>query len=268
METFVKTGDPAEIWGEALSLAELAEATPSGGAPVVPLLSTAADHDRGILREERLRSVRPSAAAAREFGARLARTHAWDPSGKRIFGQAPGTAHSRPIRLGSWDLPVVPADSPARSFGEFYAADRIEPYLRPARDNGALDASGACALELSCERLRAGVFDSPQPALVYSQAALLHGDLWSGNVMWTDRGGVLIDPVAHGGHAETDLATLTVFRAPYVEEIYAGYNAVSPLAPGWQHRIGLHSLPILILHAALFGGSYGAETLAAVRPYL
>ena len=86
--------------------------------------------------------------------------------------------------------------------------------------------------------------------------------------MWTHRGGVLIDPVAHGGHAETDLATLTVFRAPYVEEIYAGYNAVSPLAPGWQHRIGLHSLPILILHAALFGGSYGAETLAAARPYL
>lgn len=280
METFAKTGDPAEIWGEALSLAELAEATPSGGAPVVALLSTAADHDRGILREERLRSVRPTAVAAREFGARLARTPAWDPTGHRVFGQAPGGAadlstaapptanRSRPIRLGSWDLPVVPANSPARSFGEFYAADRIEPYLRPARDNGALEASGSRALEQLCERLRTGAFDSPQPALVRSPAALLHGDLWSGNVMWTERGGVLIDPVSHGGHAETDLATLTVFRAPFVEDIYAGYNEVSPLASGWQHRIGLHSLHILILHAALFGGSYGAETLAAARPYL
>ncbi|MDK7271555.1 MULTISPECIES: fructosamine kinase family protein [Actinotignum] len=280
METFVKTGDPAEIWGEALSLAELAEATPSGGAPVVPLLSTAAEHDRGVIREERLRSVRATAVAAREFGARLARTHAWDPSGHRIFGQAPGGAaapstaapstadRSRRIRLGSWDLPVVPADFPARSFGEFYAADRIEPYLGPARDNCALDASGTHALERLCERLRDGAFDSPQPALVHSPAALLHGDLWSGNVMWTERGGMLIDPVSHGGHAETDLATLTVFRAPFAEEIYAGYNEVSPLASGWPHRIGLHSLHILILHAALFGGSYGAETLAAARPYL
>ncbi|MDE1558365.1 MULTISPECIES: fructosamine kinase family protein [Actinotignum] len=292
METFVKTGDPAEIWGEALSLAELAEATPHGGAPVVPLLSTAADHDRGVIREERLRSVRATALAAREFGARLARTHAWDPSGHRIFGQAPGSAipasntispdspaepgkaapstadRSRRIRLGSWDLPVVPADFPTRSFGEFYAADRIEPYLGPARDNCALDASGTHALERLCERLRDGTFDSPQPALVHSPAALLHGDLWSGNVMWTERGGMLIDPVSHGGHAETDLATLTVFRAPFAEEIYAGYNEVSPLASGWQHRIGLHSLHILILHAALFGGSYGAETLAAARPYL
>ncbi|MBS5749346.1 MAG: fructosamine kinase family protein [Actinotignum schaalii] len=280
METFVKTGDPAEIWGEALSLAELAEATPHGGAPVVPLLSTAAEHDRGVIREERLRSVRATALAAREFGARLARTHAWDPSGHRIFGQAPGGAanlstaapstadRSRRIRLGSWDLPVVPADFPTRSFGEFYAADRIEPYLGPARDNCALDASGTHALERLCERLRDGDFDSPQPALVHSPAALLHGDLWSGNVMWTERGGMLIDPVSHGGHAETDLATLTVFRAPFAEEIYAGYNEVSQLASGWQHRIGLHSLHILILHAALFGGSYGAETLAAARPYL
>src|SRR6478752_4834379 len=55
----------------------------------------------------------------------------------------------------------------------------------------------------------AGTFDSAEPA------SRLHGDLWSGNVLWTAREAVLIDPAAHGGHRETDLAMLALFGAPH-----------------------------------------------------
>ena len=44
-----------------------------------------------------------------------------------------------------------------------------------------------------------------------SAPARLHGDLWAGNLLWTADGGVLIDPAAHGGHRETDLAMLALF---------------------------------------------------------
>ena len=88
--------------------------------------------------------------------------------------------------------------------------------------------------------------------------ARLHGDLWSGNVVWTADGAVLIDPAAHGGHRLTDLAMLELFGAPHLAEIRAGYAAVHPLpAPGaWDDLVALHQVYPLGMHAVLFGGGY------------
>ncbi|WP_336493102.1 fructosamine kinase family protein, partial [Methylobacterium nigriterrae] len=66
----------------------------------------------------------------------------------------------------------------------------------------------------------------------------------------------LIDPAAHGGHRETDLAMLALFGAPHLDEILVGYDAVHPLAPGWEDRVALHQLYPLAVHAVLFGGGY------------
>ena len=79
--------------------------------------------------------------------------------------------------------------------------------------------------------------------------------------------GVLIDPAAQGGHAETDLAELGVFSQPHLDQVYAGYEEVSALAAGWRERVGAHQLHMLIIHAALFGGGYGAQTVATARRY-
>ena len=79
--------------------------------------------------------------------------------------------------------------------------------------------------------------------------------------------GVLIDPAAQGGHAETDLAELGVFSQPHLDQVYAGYEEVSALAAGWRERVGAHQLHMLIIHAALFGGGYGARTVATARRY-
>ena len=80
--------------------------------------------------------------------------------------------------------------------------------------------------------------------------------------------GVLIDPMAQGAHAETDLAALGVFGQRYLDRIYAAYHEVSPLAEGWRERVGLHSWHILMIHAFLFGGGYGGEAVAVARQYL
>ncbi len=103
-------------------------------------------------------------------------------------------------------------------------------------------------------RVAAGDFTAEQPALVRRaghEVARLHGDLWTGDALYDGgpTGVTEIDPMAHGGHAETDLAALRVFGFPYVDQVYAGYDAVSALAARWQERVSLHELCLVILHA-------------------
>ena len=292
--SFTKRASRQATAAEAAGLADLARAARAGGAPVVRLLRATATS----LDTARLSAATASPAAAEEFGRRLAATHAFCPEGSRGFGQAPaglvnaGGAASDGV-MGAAALPLV-GPGLSRRFGEFYAQDRLLPYLADARRNGSIGSEGTAVLERLTERLNDGEFDAPQPASVQTDAALLHGDLWAGNVMWASREsaetaaeglspseaaanarnrrddvvGVLIDPACHGGHAESDLAQLTVFGAPFVDRIYSAYNEVSPLADGWRERVGLHRLHILIVHAALFGGGYGRQTVDEARRYI
>ncbi|MGB9377124.1 MAG: fructosamine kinase family protein, partial [Mycobacteriales bacterium] len=62
--------------------------------------------------------------------------------------------------------------------------------------------------------------------------------------------------VAYGGHREVDLAMLDLFSGP---RIRAAYAEVAPLAAGWEDRVELWQLFPLLVHAALFGGSYAAS---------
>lgn len=292
--SFTKRASKRATAAEAAGLADLARAARAGGAPVVRLLRATATS----LDTARLSAATASPAAAEEFGRRLAATHAFCPEGSRGFGQAPaglvnaGGAASDGV-MGAAALPLV-GPGLSRRFGEFYAQDRLLPYLADARRNGSIGSEGTAVLERLTERLNDGEFDAPQPVSVQTDAALLHGDLWAGNVMWASREsaetaaeglspseaaanarnrrddvvGVLIDPACHGGHAESDLAQLTVFGAPFVDRIYSAYNEVSPLADGWRERVGLHRLHILIVHAALFGGGYGRQTVDEARRYI
>ncbi len=141
------------------------------------------------------------------------------------------------------------------SWPEWYAEHRVQPYVRMAVDAGMLDAP---AFERAIARIPA-MAGPPEPP------ARLHGDLWSGNVLWDGRGAVLIDPAAHGGHRETDLAMLRLFGCPGLERIIAAYDEVAPLAEGCRERIGLHQLFPLLVHTVLFGQSYAGQAVAAAR---
>src|ERR1700722_4071332 len=78
--------------------------------------------------------------------------------------------------------------------------------------------------------------------------ALVHGDLWWGNVLWgADGRAWLIDPSAHGGHPEEDMAMLGLFGS-VPERTRRAYAEVRPPADGWEHRVGLFQLLPLLVH--------------------
>ncbi len=253
MPTFVKHNPsaPAGYFScEAAGLQWLSDV--DGGVPCAEVVGC----DDGSLTLQRLDTVRPEHAAAREFGGRLARTH---DAGAEAFGAGPdgwegagffGPAHHPlPMSLTRYD-----------TWGTFYARERLAPMAERAGD--LLDSSTRDAVDAVIDRCEAGVFDDDD------QPARLHGDLWSGNVMWTVDGVVLIDPAAHGGHRETDLAMLALFGCPHFDAVIEGYESERRLRVGWRDRIGLHQLYPLLAHVVLFGGSYAAQTRVAARAAL
>jgi fructosamine-3-kinase len=128
-------------------------------------------------------------------------------------------------------------------------------------DAGTLGSADAGLVESAAARA-GGLDGAAEPP------SRIHGDCWSGNVLWSGEAGWLIDPAAHGGHRETDLAMLALFGAPYLDRILAGYQAQAPLAAGWQQRVPLHQLHPLLVHVCLFGAAYRDATLDAARAVL
>jgi fructosamine-3-kinase len=199
------------------------------------------------------------AAGAPAFGApppgAPAPSEAGPPGTSAVSGAPAAPGAVAPLRIGELSLP----NDPAPDWPTFYARRRLEPLVALCLERRTLSASGARAVERVCERIG----DLAGPA---EPPARLHGDLWGGNVLaGADGRARLIDPAAYGGHREVDLAMLRLFGAPS-ERVFAAYDEAAPLADGHRERVELWQLFPLLVHAALFGGSYGASVeRAAVR---
>jgi len=231
---------------EAAGLAWLASA---GGVRTAAVVSV----NPGRIELERIPDARPTSSSAAEFGASLARTHA---AGARAFGVAP-EGWRGPLFIGRRHLP----EGDERSWGAFYARDRVLPYLAVAEEAGNTTASEAAVVRRAADLIATGAFDDDEPP------ARIHGDLWNGNVLWSPDGVVLIDPAAHGGHRETDLAMLALFGCPFLDDVLAAYDLARPLRRGWRDRVPVHQLHPLAVHAAGHGRRYGialAEAAGAV----
>jgi fructosamine-3-kinase len=255
---FVKTraGAPAgEYAAEAAALAWLAEP----GTVRVPAVIACSER---FLALEWVEPGSLDSAGEEELGRGLAGLHA---AGAPAFGRPeraaaapPADASAAPsgeLRIG----PLVLDAAPTATWAELYAERLVRPLIAHARDRGALSPRGAEAVGRACDRMEqlAGPEEPP---------ARLHGDLWSGNVLWSGGRPFLIDPVAYGGHREVDLAMLRLFGAPGPRLLDA-YEEVAPLADGHEDRVALYQLFPLLVHAVLFGGGYGNSVERAARQY-
>ena len=235
--SFVKTRrdpGPGEYAAEAAGLRWLGE---PGALQVPEVLGVGED----FLELEWVEGGRLDDAGASELGHGLAAVHRAGAAG---FG-APA-----PLRIGRLELP----NDQLPGWPEFYAERRLAPLIAPAR----LSGRGVRAVERVCGR----IVDLAGPA---EPPARLHGDLWGGNVLaGVDGRPWLIDPVAYGGHREVDLAMLALFGGR-PGRVLDAYVEAWPLAAGWEDRVELWQLFPLLVHAALFGGSYRAsvERIAA-----
>lgn len=184
--------------------------------------------------------IEPSPRRAEAVGRSLARLHSRHG---QWFGEGPV-----PGRIGSLEMP----SGTFESWPAMYAELRLAP-LAPA---------SSTILWRMIERLHTHPGDYP-----HEPPSLIHGDLWSGNVVWSEPA-MLIDPAAHYGSRETDLAMLQLFGCPYLEHVLRGYEQVYPLLPGWRERVGLMQLWPLLVHAKLFGGGYLQRAEQVASQYL
>ena len=152
---------------------------------------------------------------------------------------------------------AAPQPNPWTADGhKFFAEQRLWFQARRAMDARWLGADDMARVERLCAALPERVPAQPP--------ALLHGDLWRGNVISDDHGQpALIDPAAHWGWAEAELA-LTMLFGVFPEAFYEAYTAAYPLEPGWRKRADIYNLYHLLNHLNLFGGEYLCLVQAAL----
>lgn len=225
-----------------------------GGAPVVPVISVGQD----FIELERLTPAAPSKAAAEDFGIGLAELHRLETSAYGV----PPRGWSGDGYFGPTSQPLRMLLRPIQTWGEFYANQRVAPMVDALLDLGIWGVEQRALGARLMDRLISGEFDTDD------HPSRIHGDLWSGNLIWTADQAVMIDPAAHGAHRESDIAMLHLFGAPYIDDLVGGYEDVFPLADGWRDRIGLHQIYPLLVHALIFGGGYVAEALRMIQRYV
>lgn len=230
----VKWSSAGGLAVEAFMLGRLAE---TAALPVPDVL--AAD-DRMLVMRHVEHGGALDAGGERMAGRLLARLHAV---------RGPHFGYDRDTVIGP-----LPQPNPATArWLDFFRDHRLLYMADRAQEAGRLPASTRARFDRLAAKLAAWIDEPAQPAL-------LHGDLWSGNVL-AHRGAVaaIIDPAIYWGHPEMDLAFAGLFGG-LGDAFLQGYAEVTPIDDGFREvRRDLCNLWPLLVHARLFGGGYAAQ---------
>jgi len=188
------------------------------------------------------------------FGQELARLHR---AGQQTA--APDQTYGSLAGLTHWYLGAAAINlQPTTTLYESLVTNRIIPLTRQAIEAGLLGP----------EALRLAEAIAPEHLGPAEPPTIIHGDLWAGNRMVDANGASwLIDPSCHWGHREQDIAMMHLFGG-FGPAVLTGYNDEFPLAEGWQQRIPTFQLVPLLVHVLLFGSSYAASTMRALKATL
>ncbi|XP_032726205.1 ketosamine-3-kinase isoform X1 [Lontra canadensis] len=139
----------------------------------------------------------------------------------------------------------------------FYARQRIQPQMDMV-EQGSGDREARelwSALQLKIPDLFRDLDIVP---------ALLHGDLWGGNVAEDSSGPIIFDPASFYGHSEYELAIAGMFGG-FSHSFYSAYHRAVPKAPGFEARQQLYQLFHYLNHWNHFGSGYRGSSLNIMR---
>jgi len=220
---------------------QLLQSTNSVKVPKILLVGETEKH--GFLLMEGITSAAPKPEYFSLLGRQLAQMH-------RTTNDFFGLDHDNYI--GS--LPQKNAVS--SNWAAFFVQRRLLPQVELASKNNMLDRKLIAGFE--------GLFKHIKEIFPEEKPAILHGDLWNGNVISDATGEpCLIDPAIYFGFREMDIAMAKLFGG-FNTEFFMAYHEAYPMKPGWQERLDYCNLYPLMVHVNLFGKSY----LPSVRTIL
>ncbi|MBX2844558.1 MAG: fructosamine kinase family protein [Flammeovirgaceae bacterium] len=142
----------------------------------------------------------------------------------------------------------------------FYSNQRILHLANLIYKNGVWGTSELKLLDQFLSSIKNLISHKPQPSLN-------HGDLWSGNYLYSSEGPALIDPASYYADREFDLSLTTMFGG-FSDGFWNAYNEAFPLPNDWKTRNEIYMLYHYMNHFYLFGGGYGNQALSIVKKYL
>lgn len=232
---------------EAQCLVELKKAV--GGYLAVPevFASKQVDSTPGFLVLEYLHPGFSTSGSDEKLGRGLAKLHQKTNS---QFGFYRDNYCGATIQNNKWDT----------NWPRFFSENRLQFLLKLIQSERPFSVS-----ELKhFEKL---ILKIPELIPAESIPVLIHGDLWSGNFMYTEKGPALIDPASYYADREMEFAIITLFGG-FSDRFFAAYNEVNPLPSRWKERNRLYQLYHVLNHYYLFGGGYGQQAVRIAKSYL
>ena len=151
-------------------------------------------------------------------------------------------------------------NKPTDNWVDFFRHHRLEYQAKLAMDSGKFGVNQIRWLNNLYPQL-----DSIFPASEFP--SLIHGDLWSGNLITDDKGGpCLIDPAVYYGNREIEIAFTALFGG-FSDVFYRAYQDAYPLEPGFWEREEIYNLYPLMVHVNLFGGHYVNQVSMILKKY-